>query len=718
MKPATSPKLRALIWLVIALGAWGTVVLELSPEARDVMHSILAAVSEVPSLLQVANTSTSVWRIIAPTLTLGLGLTVIMCVWPKPGRALRGGVIVLLVCLASGYMVFRIFATLNLDTTAEACLSLAFLAAELVIYVKSMSAYMQMFWPTDRSAQATRLSQDIVRGDYAPRVDIFVPTYSEPVEMLRRTLLGCQSMRYAQMEIYLLDDQRRPEMRALAEEVGCHYRDRPDNRDAKAGNMNAALPRSDGELIAVFDADFIPTADFLERTVGFFQDAKVGLVQTPQNFYSVDAVTRNLGLPDVLTEEQQVFFRSAQPGRDTLGAIICHGTSFLVRRKAIEQIGGFPGETLSEDWATSIKLQGMGWRTLYLNELLSAGAAAEFTSEFVTQRMRWARGTLQSLYSSTNPLTVPGLNWLQRLVHLCGPLHYLQYPCRLFCLMLPLFYFGFNMVPIKVSGELLLFYLLPYWTCQTLTQAWLTGGHRSAFWSEVYETLLCSPMTVTVLATLARPFGKPFKVSSKGQLRPGLTFNAFVGMPLLCLLLLYAAALWYAWLNAAWYPSQSILMLAFAWSVYSMVLLWLAFQASFDVPMRSTVLRFRHRFPAEVRCDGQEHEVIVVELSDADAVVEATDLDGAALLKGEAQLTLPVKGMEPINLASVELQGNRWKVSWDRPPRTQHRCLIAFLYCRPGQWADVGVPELTTFWHFLKAPFRMFPLAEGEADSL
>ena len=250
-----------------------------------------------------------------------------------------------------------------------------------------------------------------------------------------------------------LIDQRRPQMRTLAQELGCHYRDRPDNRDAKAGNMNAALPSSRGELIAVFDADFIPTQDFLERTVGFFSDSKVGLVQTPQNFYSVDAVSRNLGLPGIITEEQQVFFRAAQPGRDTFGATLCHGTSFVVRRKAVEEIGGFPGETLSEDWATSIKLQSRGHKCYYLNELLSAGAAAEFTSEFVGQRLRWARGTLQSFFASTNPITVPGLTLAQRLIHLCGPMHYLPFVSRFFCLLLPLLYFFFGIVPLTHFGR-------------------------------------------------------------------------------------------------------------------------------------------------------------------------------------------------------------------------------------------------------------------------
>jgi cellulose synthase (UDP-forming) len=547
-------------------------------------------------------------------------------------------------------------------------------------------------------------------GRYLPDVDIFLPSYSEPVEILRRTILGCQALRYSRKNIYLLDDQRRPAMRALARELGCHYRDRPDNRDAKAGNMNAALPTTRGELIAVFDADFVPTTDFLERTVGFFTDPAVGLVQTPQNFYSVDAVSRNLGLPNVITEEQQVFFRAAQPGRDTFGASICHGTSFVIRREALAEIGNFPGETLSEDWATSIKLQSAGYRCCYLNELLSAGAAAEFTSEFVTQRLRWARGTLQCFFASTNPLTVPGLTLGQRLLHLCGPLHYLPFVSRLFCLLLPLLYLLCGVVPIDTSAEMLLFLFLPYCVCQLLTLSWLTGGHRSAFWSEVYETMLCYPMTMTVLGTLLKPFGKPFKVSAKGDTKAELTFSPAVGMPLIVLLCLYAPTLAYAVSRAAWYPSQGVFILAVMWSVYSMILLWLSLQASLDVPQRSSSLRFKHQLAGSLRLRGIATPIATVEISDADVV-----LPWSAALEAQQGLTLSVPACGLVE-ARVTLTGregpDRAVLAFDQLPQAQQRALVAFLYGRPGQWNERGVSEPVTFWHFLEAPFRMYPLAE------
>lgn len=668
---------------------------------------------------RVVNASTSLAVVLLPTMVLGAFTYGLMVLYPQPSRWLRAVVILFLAGLYTVYMAYRLFATLNFSTPVSIAFSLLFFLAEFVIYIKALSAFLQMFWPKDRHSEATRLSELVISGRYLPTVDIFIPTYSEPVEILRRTVLGCQSLRYPRKQIYLLDDQRRPAMRALARELGCHYRDRPDNKHAKAGNMNAALPSTQGELIAVFDADFIPTQDFLERTVGFFSDAQVGLVQTPQNFYSVDAVSRNLGLPEVITEEQQVFMRAAQPGRDSLGAIICHGTSFILRRQALNEIGDFPGETLSEDWATSIKLQSTGYKTYYLNELLSAGVAAEFTSEFVTQRLRWARGTLQCFFASTNPLTVPGLTLAQRVVHLCGPIHYLPFVSRFFCLLLPLLFFGFGIVPLNTSGELLLTFFLPYWACQALAMSWLTGGHRSAFWSEVYDTMLCFPMTLTIFSTFLKPFGKPFKVSAKGETKTGLTFNPVVGVPLLVLLALYVPVVIYASLNARWAPDPGIFALAIGWSVYSMILLWLSFLASLDVPQPSSSLRFKHQLPATIRQRGVAWPATIEEIADTDLIITC-DLN--QVLASHASnhtpiagltLTVPACGLREVSVDLMAQEGaDRFTLKMDRLPVAQHRALVAFLYCRPNQWDERGVPESLTFWHFLQAPFRMYPLAE------
>ena len=451
---------RAAAWWAVGIVVLGAIAAA-AIDWRDALPVLAGQWVVLGESFRVVNTSTPLIGVLLPALLCGGFVYILMLLRPDPDPWSRVVVILLLSALYTAYMAYRLCATLNFSSPLNGVFSVLFFLAEFLIYLKSLSANFQMFWQTDRSGQATELAPYITSGRYLPTVDIFLPSYSEPAEILRRTILGCQSLRYPRKNIYLLDDQRRPAMRALAQELGCHYRDRPDNRDAKAGNMNAALPTTSGEFIAVFDADFVPTQDFLERTIGFFMDPTVGLVQTPQNFYSVDAVSRNLGLPGIITEEQQVFFRAAQPGRDTFGGMICHGTSFVIRRQALAEIGNFPGETLSEDWATSIKLQSAGYRCCYLNELLSSGAAAEFTSEFVTQRLRWARGTLQCFFASTNPLTVPGLTVIQRLLHLCGPLHYIPFASRLFCLLLPLLYLLFGIVPLETSAELLLFFSCP-----------------------------------------------------------------------------------------------------------------------------------------------------------------------------------------------------------------------------------------------------------------
>lgn len=702
------PRCEAILWLIAALAA-GAMFL-CTAAGMEAAGAVLSGWQWAAAQFHLVNTSTPLLTILFPTIVCAAFVAAVMLFSPSGNPWARVVVIALLVALYSVYMAYRLFTTLNLSTGWNALFSILFLGAEVMIYIKSLSANLQMLWLKDRTPEATRLAGLVASGDYLPEVDIFLPSYSEPVEILRRSILGCQSLRYPRKNIYLLDDQRRPQMRALAEELGCHYRDRPDNRHAKAGNMNAALPTTHGELIAVFDADFVPTADFLERTVGFFMDEKVGLVQTPQNFYSVDAVSRNLGLPNVITEEQQVFFRAAQPGRDTFGAPICHGTSFVIRRIALAEIGNFPGETLSEDWATSIKLQAAGYRCLYLNELLSAGAAAEFTSEFVTQRLRWARGTLQCFFASTNPLTVPGLTLTQRLLHLCGPIHYLPFVSRFFCLLLPLLYLFCGIVPIDTSAELLLFFFLPYCVTQVLALSWLTRGHRSAFWSEVYETMLCFPMTLTVFSTLLRPFGKPFKVSAKGDTKAELTFCRTLGVPLLLMLGLYAVAIAFALAHAADYPSKSVLVLVLGWSGYSVVLLWLSLQASFDVPQPSTALRFKHALPATLFEVGQPRELWLRELSDVDAVLAGPDLPATG---AELALSIPAVGLERVPVAlSAEAMGVVLRFEDLTIP--QQRALVAALYCRPGQWDDRGVGEHVTFWHFLLAPFRMYPLAETQ----
>jgi cellulose synthase (UDP-forming) len=228
---------------------------------------------------------------------------------------------------------------------------------------------------------------------YSPTVDELIPTYNEPTFVLRRTIVGCQGMHYPNKTVWLLDDGNRSEAKQLAEELRCNYLTRSDSSHAKAGNMNNGLKHANSEIVVVFDADFIPLENFLERTIVFFEDPEVALVVTPQNFYNPDQPEMNLG-GRVIPHEQTVFYNIIQPGRDFTNSVVCTGTLSIMRRQYLDEIGGIPLGVIVEDWATGMMLQSKGYKSLFLNELVSVGAAPENFSSYLVQRIRWAEATI------------------------------------------------------------------------------------------------------------------------------------------------------------------------------------------------------------------------------------------------------------------------------------------------------------------------------------
>ena len=332
-----------------------------------------------------------------------------------------------------------------------------------------------MYYLKDRRREADYYSQQVINEEYSPSVDIFIPTYNESKFILKRTIIGCTLLHYKHKKIYVLDDTNRDEMRKLAKELGCYYITRSDNIHAKAGNLNNALPQTNGELIVVFDADFVPTKNFFERTIGFFQNPRIGLLQTPQSFYNADPISRNLGLENILNPEEEVFYRQLQLMKDGVGSVTYAGTSFVVRRSYFEEVGGFVTESISEDYFTGIRLSFQGYEIIYLSEKLSAGLAAESISEHISQRLRWGSGTLQAFFIKENPLTTPNLNIKQRLAHLEGILNWFNPISRCIFLLLPFIYSSFNIIFIKSDFSEFLYIFLPSYIAQIITFHWLSG---------------------------------------------------------------------------------------------------------------------------------------------------------------------------------------------------------------------------------------------------
>ena len=664
--------------------------------------------------LPLVNGDSSLLWVLSPTVLMLAGAGSLLLLYDQPPDWLRLPVGLAFLFLQAGYLGFRLVATLSLDTWPDAAVSVLFFLSEAFIHFRIALGNLSLLRLTDRSAHADESQRAVRAGDYLPAVDVFVPTYSEPVEMLRRTIIGCQAMDYPRKTIYLLDDQRRPAMRQLAEELGCRYLDRPDNLHAKAGNLNHALSLSDSELIVCFDADFIPTRDFLERTVGFFRDAGVALVQTPQNFFNEDAVTRNLGLERALEDEQRLFFRTLQPGRDAMNAIVCHGSCFVVRRSALEAIGGVPTETITEDWATSIKLQAAGYKLYYLNEALSAGMSADRSGEFVQQRSRWAQGTLQALFASTNPLAVPGLTWRQRLMHTSGIVYYLGSISSLFNLIAPLLFLFFGLHLLRMTAAEIVFYRLPFTVGFYLLYSWLTRRTRSAVWTEFYEAFLGPSMGLTAIRSLVKPFGVGFRVTDKVIRRQRLSVNRRVALPFAVLFVLHLAGLAFA--LAAKRPAEEgdAFVIAAYLAVSNLITLWLCLLVSVDVAQERPFVRFTHRLPCLLLWDDTGLPGETVSLSEREAVFQVSGGTLPVPWPNSAFLHVPSLelGDVPVRVREASPEGEV-TVELLELGLAQRRALVTHLYCRPGQWDRPPRSELRAMWEYLRAGLRMYPLAES-----
>jgi cellulose synthase (UDP-forming) len=659
--------------------------------------------------------------LLAPTVALFLVAIAIMKASPQPRTWSRVLVVGILLGLTLRYVLWRSLSTLNLTNPLNGFFSLGLFLLEMLMLASSTIQLFLMLKMKSRNREADQLANQVLDGSFQPFVDIFIPTYDEPIFILRRTLIGCQAIEYANKKIYLLDDTRRPEMKQLAEELGCGYMTRPDNRYAKAGNLNHAIAKTSGELIVVFDADFIPTKNFLIRTVGFFQHEKVALVQTPQTFYNIDPIARNLGLENVLTPEEEVFYRQIQPIRDGAGSVVCSGTSFVVRRSALEAIGGFVTDSVSEDYFTGIRISAIGYRLVYLDEKLSAGLAAENISAHAIQRLRWARGTLQAFFIKANPLTIPGLRPIQRLAHLEGLLHWFTSISRVGFLIMPLAYSFLGVLPLRASPAELLYFFLPYYLVQLTVFSWLNYRSRSALLSDIYSLVLTFPLALTVIKVMLNPFSRGFKVTPKGTKSDRFYFNWGLAWPLILMFIVTAVSLWrnlgLCMMKGAWATtvSQEVAQqikgigLGWIWSTYNLLMIGVALLILLDVPKPDVYEWFNLRRVVQLDVAEGTFWGVTTRISEVGAEVALTQAGLPSIASGE---TLPVS--LSILEEGISLQGQitdtgfsdefpTVQVVFEQVTLSQQRCVVEMLFCRPGQWKRQNTPgEFHSLWLLLR----------------
>ncbi|MDP6762511.1 MAG: glycosyltransferase [Planctomycetota bacterium] len=329
-------------------------------------------------------------------------------------KKLRQGLMVTCSLICTFYIVYRGLYTLNTGSWYATGASWLLYLAEIWGCVSLVLFFMQVWDPEEPPEQPPLEDAE---------VDVFVPSYDEDIAILRGTLQACLAMDYPH-RTFLLDDGGREEVKQLCEELGVHYKTRENNLHAKAGNLNHALDQTDGEFIAILDADHVPEPNYLSRMIGYFRNPEVGMVQSPHAFSNFDTFQGRVNYEKQrFWDEGLLFYKIIQPGRNNTNSVIFAGSAAVFRRKALKDVGYIATETITEDMHTGMRLSAAGWRTVYVSERLIAGQGAADVTTFHSQRMRWAEGNL-SILKFDNPLTMRGLDLKQRLTYFASIVHW------------------------------------------------------------------------------------------------------------------------------------------------------------------------------------------------------------------------------------------------------------------------------------------------------
>ena len=466
----------------------------------------------------------------------------------------------------------------------------AFLIAEGLSFLESLLFYFICANPTHYAPAKPLMGRT---------VDVFIPTYNEPIEILRETVMCAVSMRYPH-KTYVLDDGQREEVRQLAQEFNCGYITRSDRSHAKAGNLNNALTQTSGEFIVTLDADHVASPDLIEETIGFFADPKVSVVQGTQDFYNLDSFQHLVNWKGRAGwQQQELFFSIIQPGKDRYNATFYCGSPGIIRRKALEDIEGFPVESITEDMHTGMRLHKHGWNVLYYNRTLARGLAPQTFTGFATQWQRWGTGAMQVLRKE-NPFFGRGLTFGQRLCYFSSFYFYWLSWVRIFFVLTPVICLSFAVFPLTTDPVAYASYFLPYFLLNMACSILLQGGFRNFFASERFNLLKMHVLMKTIAGLFQR--SALFFVTPKSR-----AAAARVPEVLLPLLLLVAlgASLFIGVFRLERVPLWSFTFWALAvnvfWAVVFMVMIGGVVQRSLQRKEQRVSYRFPARLDTRVR---------------------------------------------------------------------------------------------------------------------
>ncbi|MDP1680038.1 MAG: UDP-forming cellulose synthase catalytic subunit [Candidatus Nitrotoga sp.] len=697
----------AVVWIVLAgvrvlRWLWQRLLSFLPTVDHEAVGRRLEGWLETPSFrkplllwLLVLSSTFFFWLVVTTPFTWFGQLLFLICLWGTalfvrriPGNLPALILIALSVLASCRYGWWRLTQTIPLDSGWETFLAIGLLLAEIYTWLVLLLGYVQNAWPLKRHTLS--LPADTTLW---PSVDVFIPTYNEPLKVVEPTVLAAKGIDWPsdKLNIYVLDDGRRDEFRRFAKEAGVGYIIRPDNAHAKAGNLNHALKLTGGEYVAIFDCDHLPTNSFLQSTMGWFlKDKRCAMLQTPHHFFSPDTFERNLGTFRKVPNEGALFYGLIQDGNDFWNATFFCGSCAVMRRGPLEEVGGVAVETVTEDAHTALKLHRLGYNTAYINIPLAAGLATESLSSHIGQRIRWARGMAQ-IFRIDNPFLGKGLSFFQRICYSNAMLHFFYGIPRLIFLTAPLTYLYFEVHIISAAAAMLALYVLPHMLQANLANAHIQGPHRHSFWAEVYESVLAWYIILPTAVAVFNPGAGKFNVTAKGGLIENSFFDWTISKPYIVLAALNIAGLSIGLGRLFFWNTfeMGTVLLNLSWTIYNLLILG----AAIGVATEARQVRVSHRVTANL--------LVALHFMDGSTKMCRTEdysMTGLGLML-DRELELPVKERVWVSLWNDEVEfafparviashGNKLGVQFDNLSIEQEANLVQCTFARPDAWSN------------------------------
>ncbi len=426
------------------------------------------------------------------------------------------------------YIIWRIFFTIPQGT---GWISLVFAIGLLLVEIVGMGEMFVHFYGMT-NIYIPPLPQ--IDEDLYPHVDVLIATYNEPIDLVQKTINGCLQMLYpdkSKVHIYVCDDGSRPAMAAICAKMGVGYIQRAEHKHAKAGNLNHAMTLTTSPLLVTFDADMIPRHMFLQKTIPYFlkneqarkvgtpqTHPEIGFIQTPQCFYNTDLFQFNLHSEDRIPNEQDYFYRDIQTAKNATNSVIYGGSNTVISRKALNDVGGFYTNSITEDFATGMLIQNKGYRCYALDTALASGLSPDDLKSLMKQRERWGRGCIQT-GRRINFLFLKGLSVGQKLSYLSSITYWYSSIKRFFYIMAPIMYAAFGVVVVKCTLLQVLLFWLPMYLLTNATIKKFSNNIRNTRWTNIYETIMFQSLMLPVILETFGISQNKFSVTRKDKNR-------------------------------------------------------------------------------------------------------------------------------------------------------------------------------------------------------